>query len=255
MKVLAGEKAYQLKLDQPVDVSKIKIYYILDPYDPFVSPIRQEMTTTLKKAVDHFRELSTVPPTCWYLTRWNKPQEVKFEKLKYAGKLWKFWMTKESNANYVVDIMNREGKANPIIEILKYFVGQSEFNITTIFNFFNLLLPTPKYEWVKEQTDALKAQITDLLGDDGVLLYPSAPWPASYHYTALLRPWNFNLFSIWNVLKLPATQVPMGLHNGLPVGIQVISAPYQDRLCIAVAEELEQEFRGYVLPFKIVGGR
>lgn len=46
------------------------------------------------------------------------------------------------------------------------------------------------------------------------------------------------------------TQVPMGLKNGLPVGIQVVAAPYQDRLCIAVAKELERAFGGYVPAFK-----
>lgn len=90
----------------------------------------------------------------------------------------------------------------------------------------------------------------DLLGTNGVLLYPSAPWPASYHHTSYLRPWNFNLFCTWNVLKFPVTQVPLGLKNGLPVGIQVVAAPYQDRLCLAVAKELEKAFGGYVPPFK-----
>lgn len=90
----------------------------------------------------------------------------------------------------------------------------------------------------------------EILDDNSVLLYPSSPWPASYHYTSYLRPWNFNLFCIWNVLKFPVTQVPMGLKNGLPLGIQVVAAPNQDRLCFKVAKELEKAFGGYVPPFK-----
>lgn len=96
----------------------------------------------------------------------------------------------------------------------------------------------------------MKNFFQDKLGTNSVLLYPSAPWPASYHNTAYLRPWNFNFWSIWNALKFPATQVPMGLKNGLPLGIQVVAAPYQDRLCLAVAKELEMAFGGYVPPFK-----
>lgn len=42
----------------------------------------------------------------------------------------------------------------------------------------------------------------------------------------------------------------MGLKNGLPLGIQVVAAPNQDRLCFAVARELERTFGGYVPPFK-----
>jgi fatty acid amide hydrolase 2 len=41
----------------------------------------------------------------------------------------------------------------------------------------------------------------------------------------------------------------MGLnHEGLPIGVQVIAAPYQDRLCLAVAKELETAFGGWVPP-------
>lgn len=83
-------------------------------------------------------------------------------------------------------------------------------------------------------------------------MYPSAPFTASYHYTAFLRPWNFHYFCIWNALKLPVTQVPLGLsEEGLPLGIQVVAAPYQDHLCVAVAQELEKAFGGYVPPFKL----
>lgn len=42
-------------------------------------------------------------------------------------------------------------------------------------------------------------------------------------------------------------QVPLGLDDeGLPLGIQVVSAPFNDRLCIAVAKHLEESFGGYV---------
>jgi len=62
----------------------------------------------------------------------------------------------------------------------------------------------------------------ETLGDNGVLLYPSHPFPAVYHYSSILRPFNFGYWAIFNVLKLPVTQVPMGLSkDGLPLGIQV----------------------------------
>jgi fatty acid amide hydrolase 2 len=60
------------------------------------------------------------------------------------------------------------------------------------------------------------------LGDNGVLLYPSHPFPAVYHYSSFLRPYNFGYWAVFNVLNLPVTQVPMGLNkDGLPLGIQV----------------------------------
>ena len=48
----------------------------------------------------------------------------------------------------------------------------------------------------------------------------------------------------------PATQVPLGLSGeGLPLGVQVISGPGNDHVTIAVAEELERIFGGWVPPF------
>lgn len=91
----------------------------------------------------------------------------------------------------------------------------------------------------------------EILGDNGVLLYPSYTWPASFHYTAFLRPFNFSYWCIFNVLQFPVTQVPLGLsQDGLPMGIQVVSAPYNDHLCIAVAQYLEKSFGGFVPPFQ-----
>ena len=43
----------------------------------------------------------------------------------------------------------------------------------------------------------------------------------------------------------------MGLDSkGMPLGIQVVAAKNCDRLCLAVAEELEKEFGGWVAPFE-----
>lgn len=62
------------------------------------------------------------------------------------------------------------------------------------------------------------------LGRNGVLIYPSHPFAASYHYTSFLRPYNFGYWAIFNVLKFPVTQVPLGLSSsGLPLGVQVIT--------------------------------
>lgn len=54
---------------------------------------------------------------------------------------------------------------------------------------------------------------------------------------------------IINVLKLPATNIPMGLDSsGLPIGLQVVSKENNDRLCLVVANELEKAFGGWVPP-------
>ncbi|CAH1106613.1 unnamed protein product [Psylliodes chrysocephalus] len=240
LKVLVGENGKKLKLNDSIKVQNIKITYILNPKDSTVSPFRDSLKDCVLRAVNHFKEISNTPP-----------EEVEFEGTKYAGKLWKYWMSQESGVNFMKDITDRTGEASPLIDTIKHFTVGGDYTTSTIYNFINKMLPMPDASWAESETEKLKQQLLEKLGDNGVLLYPSAPFPASYHHASYLRPWNFHFFVIWNVLKFPVTQVPMGLSkDGLPVGIQVVAAPYQDHLCIAVAKELEKAFGGYVPPFE-----
>ena len=47
---------------------------------------------------------------------------------------------------------------------------------------------------------------------------------------------------------LPATSVPIGQIDGLPVGVQIVSAPYNDLQCIEVGKMFEHLGFGYVPP-------
>ncbi len=68
----------------------------------------------------------------------------------------------------------------------------------------------------------LKTEFELLLGDDGVLLFPTHPTAAPYHNQPLLRVANFAYTGVINMLGLPATQCPLGLGSwGVPLGVQV----------------------------------
>jgi fatty acid amide hydrolase 2 len=104
--------------------------------------------------------------------------------------------------------------------------------------------------WVKRHADlgrALAARLADWLGDDGVMLYPSARGPAPHH--GLRAGAHFRYTGIFNALELPVTQVPLGLGSAkLPLGVQVVAAHGRDHLSIAVALALEKAFGGWVSP-------
>jgi fatty acid amide hydrolase 2 len=54
--------------------------------------------------------------------------------------------------------------------------------------------------------EQLKAEIKDLLGDRGVLLFPPYSTPAPKHIKPLLPPINYCYTCIWNVMETPVTQ-------------------------------------------------
>ena len=97
--------------------------------------------------------------------------------------------------------------------------------------------------------DRLISELEALLGDDGVLIYPSHPTPAPYHGQPLVKPFNFSYTAVFNALGNPVTQVPLGLGSwGVPLGVQIVGGRNQDRLTLALAKEIENLRGGWVPP-------
>jgi len=95
----------------------------------------------------------------------------------------------------------------------------------------------------------LKADLDALLDERAVLLYPSYPELAPRHGHAIIVPLKWQYTAIWNVLEVPVTQVPLGLsREGLPLGVQVVAGHGRDHVSVAVAQELERGFGGWVPP-------
>jgi fatty acid amide hydrolase 2 len=95
---------------------------------------------------------------------------------------------------------------------------------------------------------AFAREVRETIGD-GVLLHPPHPRVAPRHHGVLLRPLSITPVVLFNLAGTPATQVPMGIgRRGLPVGVQVVAGPGNDHIAIAVAQELERAFGGWVPP-------
>ncbi len=95
----------------------------------------------------------------------------------------------------------------------------------------------------------LSSALTQLIGPDGVMLYPTYSSPAPRHYLPMLKPFHAAYTVIMNVMGFPVTQVPLGLNGqGLPLGVQVVGLPGNDHVTIAVAMALEKALGGWVPP-------
>lgn len=149
---------------------------------------------------------------------------------------------------------NLQHSVRPLWELARWLAGRPRHTLPAIMLGLVEKVPMPDsaVARLRQVRNALLEEITEMLGDRGVLLYPTHPLPAPLHNQPLLLTANFAYTGIFNTLGLPATAVPLGLSaEGLPVGLQVIGAPYMDRLTIAVARELEKEFGGWVPPFQV----
>jgi fatty acid amide hydrolase 2 len=97
-----------------------------------------------------------------------------------------------------------------------------------------------------EMAAELQAEIESKLGATGVLVCPPYPRAAPLHLRPMLSPFAFSYCGIFNVLEFPSTAVPVGFNReGLPLGVQVVGKRANDRLTLAVAEEIESIFGGW----------
>jgi fatty acid amide hydrolase 2 len=151
-------------------------------------------------------------------------------------------------------LADRKGVINPFWELAKFFFGKSNHSfpaiIVGIAEKVAYSQADSKYQRkMIEGCDHLREEFQHLLGDDGVFLYPSYPHAALFHNQAMLMPFGFAYQSIFNVLKFPVTQCPVGLsRDGLPLGVQVVSRLHNDHLTLSVAEALEETLCQWVPP-------
>jgi fatty acid amide hydrolase 2 len=120
--------------------------------------------------------------------------------------------------------------------------------ITLVVERVGLKLPQGRWEKIAAAREAFTRELRNTIGD-GVLLHPPAPKVAPKHGGTIGRVWWIHPTLVFNLTGLPVTQVPLGLNDdGLPLGVQVAANLGRDHVSIAVAQELERVFGGWVPP-------
>lgn len=245
LKVLAGPKqSLDLELDKPVDLKTLKIFYMVDDGGhPLITPVDSEMRKAQMKLIHRLEQEHGL-----------QSHEVKLKGFYHSAQIWSNKMSSEPTAlSFAQELKQGKGAINPYWEFLKWMCFKnSDHTLPAI----GLAMLDPfvgphrsDHQLFLQRYDSLKSELTALLGDNGILLYPSHPTPAPYHGQAILRTFNFGYTAIFNVLGNPVTQCPLGLNSkGLPLGIQVVGAINKDRNTLALAKLIEKSFGGWVNP-------
>uniref|UniRef100_A0A8D8QBA6 Fatty-acid amide hydrolase 2 n=1 Tax=Cacopsylla melanoneura TaxID=428564 RepID=A0A8D8QBA6_9HEMI len=228
--IVSPDKLPSLNLDKPVNLSELNIFYVEEPGDGKVSPMSNEMREAVRKCVKALSDVSQ-----------SETKDVShIDQFRMGYDLWRYWTSKE-NECFTKMLVDYKGEAVWWRELLKLPLGMSNVTLPSLMKLVDMQLPFPSDQWAEENTNALRTKLTDLLGDNGVLVFPSAPETAPHHYVTFFRPFNFSYWALYNIVDFPVTNIPLGLNkNGLPLGVQVIATSNNDRLCFAVAEYLEK---------------
>ncbi|XP_037972886.2 fatty-acid amide hydrolase 2-B [Plutella xylostella] len=243
LKIMSGSNSDKLKLDEPVDISKLKVFYQINNDAPITDPVDPEIAAAMEKVVEYLKVKHNIVAEKQRITRLRKSNPI--------------WLTlmKDEKKSFAQRIMGKDGVCTLLLEMLKNFIGCSGNTligiVTGLVDRGGVAVGSEKYNHYLRCRDELIDTFQTMLGEDGVFLYPTHPTPAPYHNEPLVRPMNFCYTSIINCMGLPATNIPLGLGSeGLPIGIQVVANYNNDRLCLAVAEELDKAFGGWVEPHK-----
>ncbi|MGE3675442.1 MAG: amidase [Polyangiaceae bacterium] len=206
-------------------------------------PVSDELRRAQARTAEHFKSLGM------------QLREIKLPALRKQFDIWSAMIGVATEVPFGT-LLGDGQPINPLLEMLKWTVGRSKH--TWMASALALTDPLPRKlpglaQRMLELGLQLRQEVESLLGEDGLLLYPSYSVTAPPHKlparwaTRLHMPWSY--MAIVNVLELPATQVPLGLDSqGLPLGVQVIGAPLKDHHTIAAALELERRFGGWQPP-------
>ena len=246
-KVLAGEKkAEMLQLDKPVDLRKLKIFYMDDDGGfPFLTNVDSELREAQTGLLQLLKNVHKI-----------KAKKVSLPEMFYSPLIWANRMSSEPETRpFAQELKQGAGEVSPLTEIVKWFVGASDHTLPALgLALVEKFFPKGGDPRFLRKAEDLENRLEELLGEDGVLVYPSHPTPAPYHNQPILRPFNFAYTGVFNVLGNPVTQVPLGKSasggkwGGVPLGVQVVGAKNRDRNTLALALEIEKLCGGWTIP-------
>lgn len=244
LRIMAADNLSLVQLDEPVDFSKLKVFYMLDDGGShLVTPVDREMKASVTKVVKHFTDTYGCPTTDANLGRYFRCSMQIFN-ARLAG---------ANVPSFASELSLLKGEVDVVHELFRWIFGQSPHTLPALgLCLLERVSPkkgNPAVQHFLDKAATLSTKLRELLGDDGIFIYPSHPEPAPFHYQTMFKPFNYAYTAIFNVLGLPVTQCPMGLGSaGTPLGVQVVGNMHKDHLCLAAAKEIERVFGGWVSP-------
>ncbi|XP_055853537.1 fatty-acid amide hydrolase 2-A-like [Episyrphus balteatus] len=242
LQIMSGSNADKLEFSKPIHTKDINIHYMIEEELTFTRwPVDSDFKVAILRAIKHFE------------SNGMKAKEVK---IKDFTKSLEITLASAFDVE-TPSILNNPNKPNHPdnvwAELGKSLIGDSKYSFNGLFlevlRGLNGLIPKDKVKYWLKEGDAIKAELTNLLGSEGVLLIPTFHRTAMSHNTSVFNLGGVPFLSIFNIIGFPATHIPMGLNSdGIPIGFQVVAAPYKDKLCIQIAAELEAAFGGWVHP-------
>ncbi|XP_043595996.1 fatty-acid amide hydrolase 2-like isoform X2 [Bombus pyrosoma] len=239
MKIMCQSEEMRKKFEQKVCLKDMKFFYLENCY-PVSDSISKDVKQAMKKLRTHIET-----------TYGFKVEKAQLPAMKFALDMTALLLL--INLDDINDDIKCAGSSRCLFEELKAICGMSQNMLSTItyivMKWVYHKVPESYQRKMSAKKDELKKQLEELLGDNGVLIFPTFISSAYYFNETYTNVLNFMHLTVANVLGIPATHCTMGLNKrGLPVGFQVMANAGNDHLTIAVAKEIDETFGGWQPP-------
>uniref|UniRef100_A0A914C9M8 Amidase domain-containing protein n=1 Tax=Acrobeloides nanus TaxID=290746 RepID=A0A914C9M8_9BILA len=229
-----GEKSETILHLNQLPSRKPKIFYMDGIRSPYVESPHKEVIEALRKAVNYFEEKCNMPTY-----RIDLP---------LIHESTSFWAASQYDPDYPPFYKELSRDQKPVDcykELFKFFLGHSDHTLPGIISGIqsNTVLDesvkNKSFSNIRKKCQQFRNQLNNLLGTDGILLFPSFPSTSTYHNMRIWTPLNYTYENLWNAIELPALSCPIGLNNdNLPAAIQIIASQDHDSNILAIAKEL-----------------
>lgn len=240
LNVIAGENTS--KLIDGVDIDKMKIFYVDLSKKITVVPVSNSIKTSIENACNHFSSRGN-EVTKLEIKEMQDIMEITIAQLMLfvPPSIHKAFENPNKHTTTWGELAKHVTCRRPV-----HTLGTLYFQILYDLRF---TFPSFRSDYYLKIMRSLESKLKATLGNDGVLFFPTFHQPAILHNTSIIHSPGFILTGIFNAIGFPSLHVPMGLNKkGLPLGFQIVAAPFADRNCLRIAKELETVFGGWVPP-------
>lgn len=184
-KVMAEPNGQKLKNNQTIDLSKVKIYFMLESGNPFETRVSPEIKRSITKTVDYMRQKYG-----------SYTQSVNFSQLKDGFLIWFYAMANAKVPPLDRELADSSAGLNVWLEIVKYLIHRSKHTLTLLLmTAFFKVLPNVNSEFGQKYVRLgreLKQDLKQLLGIvvnslDKTLIPFKSQAKMEFYYTRLIR--------------------------------------------------------------------
>lgn len=234
-----------------------------DPERNLITPLKQVPLTSIRYFyMENDGPSGTIQPldkdienALLDVARLFNAKKVHINALKYALDMSMSAMLRIDNIETIFN-KHEEGRPKKTVgkEFVKFCCGMSESIFPSIAiglmqGINKSLVPHKTHKKIDDMVEKLRDQFMELLGTNGVFIYPTFPTVAHRHYEIWHKLPDTVYCMIWNTLGFPATNVIVGSdRKNLPIGIQIVTLPGNDHLSLTVAKEIERIYGGWQKP-------